>query len=433
MSKQLDELQQEVYYQRQAVKSLHYTVYEQGEVSALDQLIAAQAELFATEQNIASQLNVVARAELDNAGQASTQVSQGQEPQTTTHYRNTPRDGRQQKSWSSDSHRALDTTGLEVKVYPLMKYVPTAIYHLLDPETYPLIQCRVQTKSGKKRRLRIIAYIEGYTAQAVQTIELSEADGIQTTKLLPTFFPDRVRSVRELTRATINVLAEDLVNREIEQHITKPIWLLPRNSAPLEMLNPTTGEQQDFSRYLGAFVTPNQPRIRRFLHNVVEHHPEKRLEGYRGTPILQAQAVFEALRERNIAYVHSPLSTNPDDGAKAQRVRLPRETLKEKQANCLDATLLFASLLEAMSLNPAIVIIPGHAFVGWEQQKDSNNWQYLELTSSRPQEFEAALETGETWVETFKKLQKKAEPREKWFRRFSLQQLRTEYQITPME
>lgn len=49
----------------------------------------------------------------------------------------------------------------------------------------------------------------------------------------------------------------------------------------------------------------------------------------------------------------------------AQRTRLPAEVLQSKNAQCLEGTILFATLLEAIGLQPYIVRVPGHAFVGW--------------------------------------------------------------------
>ena len=62
----------------------------------------------------------------------------------------------------------------------------------------------------------------------------------------------------------------------------------------------------------------------------------------------------------------SVLAFNPDHGTANQWVRLPRETLADHTANCLDGAVLFANLLEAVSLSPALVIVPSHAFVGWQ-------------------------------------------------------------------
>ena len=41
----------------------------------------------------------------------------------------------------------------------------------------------------------------------------------------------------------------------------------------------------------------------------------------------------------------------------------PRETLARTGANCLDGTVLLASMVERVGLHPYIVLVPGHAFL----------------------------------------------------------------------
>ena len=83
-----------------------------------------------------------------------------------------------------------------------------------------------------------------------------------------------------------------------------------------------------------------------------------------------------------------------------QRVRLPSESLTGGQANCIDGTVLMASLLEGFSLNPAIVVIPGHAFLGWETWPNSHVWRYLETTMIGTNNFQEACESAENLAQT---------------------------------
>lgn len=75
------------------------------------------------------------------------------------------------------------------------------------------------------------------------------------------------------------------------------------------------------------------------------------------------KALYNAIKEHGIHYINSIINFHPDESASTQSVRLPRETLGERAANYLDGTLLFASLLEAISLNPALVLTLGHALL----------------------------------------------------------------------
>jgi len=283
-----------------------------------------------------------------------------------------------------------------------MAQVPTSICHLLNAADQPLVTCLVRNAQGNKiRRLRVTAQVEGFSAPAVETVEL-EALKNHELNLLPTFFPDKISQVRELTRATLTVQVDDL-DRKIELHRTHPIWLLARTSAPLAVTDPQTGKRVDLTRYFGAFVTPKAPSIMTFLRTAAAQHPTQRLVGYQigeQEVQLEVKAIFEALKSSaGIVYVNSLIDFNPDAGAASQRVRLPRESLADKEANCIDGTVLFASLLEAASLSPAICLVPGHAFLAWETWQDNGKWRYLETTMVGTHTFEEACASAEATAE----------------------------------
>ena len=341
--------------------------------------------------------------------------------------------------------RSSKTTALDATVSLRMTHIPTAIYHLLDTNASPLLEVELVNTAREMRRVRVTARVEGYSADAVATVELDRnGDGTRkNVKLLPTLFPQAIDPVHELTRATVTVLVEELIYAgdtsakigtavRIENHDSLPIWMLARNSAPLSVRDPQSGEWVDLTRYFGAFVTPNRPEVMSFLRKAADHHPQKRLAGYQSDVTAQARAIFDALKdEADITYVNSLIAFNPDESARGQRVRLPRESLAERQANCIDGTLLFASLLEAASLHPAIVVVPGHAFVAWERSPDSGRWAYLETTMIGTNTFAEAQEIGGRKAEFWEK--QAAEGDAGKFRRWPIKELRTAYGITPLE
>jgi hypothetical protein len=335
-----------------------------------------------------------------------------------------------------------ETTGLDAHIQVRMAQVPTAIYHLLSPDTDPLLTCFVDNVSTVTRRLRISSFIDGYSSRAVDTVELNAHQQYEFRQS-PTLFPKSITQVTELTRATLNVEVEDLDGRGVreanwtEVHKTHPIWLLARTSAPVAVRDPVTGRLRDMTRYFGAFVTPNAPPLMSFLRTAAATHPERRLVGYQGDKTVgvhsQVKALFDALKtSANITYVNSIIAFNPEEGQFSQRVRLPRESLQDQQANCIDGTVLFASLLEGASLNPAIVVVPGHAFVAWETWDNSGEWDYLETTMIGSDEFDAARQSGASTAEVYETLAKETNDNNK-FRRWSLRELRTIHRITPME
>lgn len=411
MSVSLEQLRAQEYAKRIAATALRREVFQQADPSAsaslLDALHEAEVELSAVERQ---------RAQVQAADPRSGRI----------------RDSRSGAAPLQDMLGA-QTTGLEATAALRMAQVPTSIHHLLDRVRHPLVTFKIRNVGYGVRRLRFTSFVEGYSARAVDVEELPPGEETRLDQL-PTFFPDRLRDLTELTNATVTVIVEDLDGR-VELHRTEAVPLLARTAVPRAVVDPDTGRWQDLSRYLGAFVTPNAPAVMSFLREVADHHPERRLVDYQAgregvTP--QVKAVFDALKATGIVYVSSVVSFSPEEGTATQRVRLPRESLADREANCIDGTVLVASLLEAMSMSPAIVIVPGHAFVGWESCPGSGEWRHLETTMIGAAPFEEACLSGERTAERYRELRDRTgDPLR--FRLWPLRTLRSEERITPME
>jgi hypothetical protein len=401
------ELRRREYDLRTVVDRLRREVYDQTDPSAsttlLDELVSAEEALREVE--------------------AERIAAEGQDPQSGLILDTT--------ATAAETHRGAETTGLEAKVYLKMAHLPTSFYHLMQVEQTPLLTCSVKATrrlegGPNKRRVRVRSFIEGYSAEAIDTFEVPIQEEHRFDQL-PALFLDRIRDVSELTRAALNVVVEDLDGR-VELHVTKPVWLLARTSAPLSVKDPQTGGWQDLTPYLGAFVTPNAPSLMTFLREAERHHPDGRLVGFQGKKEgvpTQVKALYDALKAAEITYINSVITINPEPGMSSQRVRLPRESLADREANCIDGTVLVASLLEGISMNPAIVLIPGHAFVAWETWSDSNEWRYLETTMIGSHTFEEACDSAEKTAKAFAKTGK--------LRKYPLNDLRSQKGITPME
>ncbi|GAC1310616.1 MAG: DUF3320 domain-containing protein [Mucilaginibacter sp.] len=119
---------------------------------------------------------------------------------------------------------------------------------------------------------------------------------------------------------------------------------------------------------LAAFITPNHPEIPAIIRNA-----SSLMQQWTGDPSFNAYqsrnpdrvkkqmaAIYEAISGLNLIYCAVPASFEET----GQRVRLCDAILSQKLANCLDLSLLYAACLEAVGINPLIVMIKGHAFAG---------------------------------------------------------------------
>lgn len=119
---------------------------------------------------------------------------------------------------------------------------------------------------------------------------------------------------------------------------------------------------------LAAFVKPNGLYVESIVRKValvLENSGHGRsVDGYqtntREKPYLMLAALWNVIFQEKLAYV-SP----PQGFAKTgQRIRLAVDISQSKMAACLDSSILFASCIEAMGLNPVVAITHGHAFAG---------------------------------------------------------------------
>lgn len=119
---------------------------------------------------------------------------------------------------------------------------------------------------------------------------------------------------------------------------------------------------------ISSFITPNNPYISKIISRSSEI-----LSKWTGNPSLdeyqsrnpdrvkkQMAAVFESIHELGIVYCTPPASFEES----GQRIRMIDSLVNQKLGTCLDLSLIYASCLEAIGINPIIVIVKGHAFAG---------------------------------------------------------------------
>ncbi|WP_290746051.1 hypothetical protein [Fibrobacter sp. UBA4309] len=149
-----------------------------------------------------------------------------------------------------------------------------------------------------------------------------------------------------------------------------------------------------------VWVTPAMDSIDNILNDLKQKLPGGTVKVYQqysaDTSIAQSsrrvgKAVFEILQARGIAYVQ-----NNGVGSPSQKVNYPIEVLRSRDGLCIETTHLFASIFEALGMQPIIIEIPGHAFVGWRQDLNSNIIDFLETTmiANKNATFSEALNKG---------------------------------------
>ena len=226
--------------------------------------------------------------------------------------------------------------------------------------------------------------------QSVLLLPGKTAALLLTPPLKSNFDPSALRAERPAV-LVVNITDQATNNSLLSQSF--PVKLLPFDSLPFTIKTPQNTHPRR-EEFMGAWVTPNSQAIEQFLTAAKARAPGQSFPGPFSASLPQVKAMFDELKSTGVTYVMDPTIFSRLD--RIQRTRFPREVLASHNAQCLEGTVLFASLLEAIGLEPYIVLVPGHAFVGWGPTKRDyatpGTLYYLETTLVGSSSFETAMD-----------------------------------------
>ncbi len=207
---------------------------------------------------------------------------------------------------------------------------------------------------------------ENYPYRSTQMVlnepqrELAPTVHIPLTATLP-------RSLRERVHSTVYVKVT--CGERTAWESTERITLIPVD----EWLDDTTNNP-----WLPSFVLPRDPAIlkiinasRRYLVGI-QDDPAAGFDGYQSVDEdatnptagvdAQVQAIWISLvNDYRLQYINPP----PSYSDQSQRLRTPTDILSSNTGTCIDLALLIASCLEYIDIYPVVVLLRGHAFVGY--------------------------------------------------------------------
>ena len=144
---------------------------------------------------------------------------------------------------------------------------------------------------------------------------------------------------------------------------------------------------------LAAFVWPNQAAVQELIKRAATVQQQQcgrsSFEGYQGMASnpdrvrQQVASLHDVLGPAGIGlnYINPPASFKGADGRFGQKIRFPNAVVADGRGTCLDLTVLLASLLEQVNIDPILVLIGGHAFVGyWADPDHELGGKEVELT-----------------------------------------------------
>ena len=135
--------------------------------------------------------------------------------------------------------------------------------------------------------------------------------------------------------------------------------------------------------FYAAYVNEENPLIDKILREALNTRIVRRFVGYQGSEQMvdkQVYALWYVLQKRAFRYSSVSYSSLSSNVVYSQRVRTFEDALSSSQINCVDGSVLFASLLRAINITPVLVQMPGHMFVGYYTNSAKKHLTFLETT-----------------------------------------------------
>lgn len=140
-----------------------------------------------------------------------------------------------------------------------------------------------------------------------------------------------------------------------------------------------------FDFMFAAYIQEQHPEIDKILKDALRTKMISAVSGYQGdeaNTMLQVAAVWKVLHDRGFQYSSmTATSTAQTQAIRSQQVRTFDNAIKTNQANCVDGTVVLASILRAMNISTVMVLTSNHSFLGfYTSNKKDRKLVYLETT-----------------------------------------------------
>jgi hypothetical protein len=306
---------------------------------------------------------------------------------------------------SSDPLRVPVQVSVDVQYY---SKVPTAFYHLLGKTSkqQSFATFALANQGAGQVTVKVKSEIEGFTEQAVDTVVLAPGQSarVEQTPIMKSGAREQLNEGRVAAFHYWVTYVQDGGEGSIDERSIN-VDLMSKRDLVVAIVDDQGDLLADFREYVVAWVTPSSPAVEQLLREATEYLPDEAIYGYQKGPegvLPQLAAVYQVINDAHrIRYVNTPVSLAKTDRTYVQRIRLPAETIQQQAGNCIETAVLYASIIEAMDMNPLLVLVPGHAFVACELAPGSKQYVFIETTVlGEGLTFTDALGIGqENWIE----------------------------------
>ena len=288
--------------------------------------------------------------------------------------------------------------GIDGEIYPV--FANYASLRNAEQRKWGTVAVTVHNPTADTLRARIAVVVQGWSDEEIQITQL-EAGATHTYIFAPTFLA-RFYNNHEIAAATTLVSVTDVKGNPLHLQ-TVPVKI--RSAEDMFW-----GSKFQYAPFIASWITPHDERVEEILRKAKEYMPGRRLPGYEPEKnadgqeqmtYTEARAIYRALQESGVSYVKSSMTLGGHQDS-SERVRMPDVSLRDSSANCIDGVVMYASLFENLGMEPVVLLVPGHAYVGVRVSQKSSKYLYIETAITGRASFEESIAAASRGVASYK-------------------------------
>lgn len=193
---------------------------------------------------------------------------------------------------------------------------------------------------------------------------------------------ERLRNSHQ--QSPINIEFKVYVDGELKERKILTSSIRALEEAPYITIEKATNKMSPMPWMFSAYVNEDSHIIDTILQRALKSGIVKSFNGYQSgdtnNVIKQVFAIWYSLQEVGVKYSSITNTSMTSSKVASQRVRMIEQSYKHSQANCVDGTVLLASVLKAIGIETCLVLVPNHMYLGVYLDKNRSNINVLETT-----------------------------------------------------
>lgn len=216
---------------------------------------------------------------------------------------------------------------------------------------------------------------------------------------------EKLSQYRQATPSSVTYRVQ--LGDEVPEEKTVTITMRSINDCPFMLVD---GENVvDMNFCFAAYVNEQHPFVDKLLREALDIGVVESFTGYQSDDpnqvIAQVYAIWDLMANRDVRYSSITATAALSRNTRSQHVRLLEETINNTQANCVDGTVLFASILRKIGIDSALVVTKDHCYLAFWADKKHERLYGLETTmmctdtseSEIPDFYDEAVTEDQRW------------------------------------